>query len=190
MSDPAAALQRAALAELEAGLPHVRAAPATDGRLELIVRRPAELLRETLAAAELTAEHGLVGDNWRVRGSRHTADRSAEPNKQITVINSRCAALFAHSRERWPLAGDQLYVDFDLSFANLPIGARFSVGNIVLEVSPEPHLGCGKFADRFGVDALKFVNSKVGRELRLRGLNARVISGGSVKVGDAVKKLV
>jgi MOSC domain-containing protein YiiM len=106
---------------------------------------------------------------------------------QITLMNARVAALVAGDPERRQLAGDQLFVDFDLSVANLPPGTRLSVGSATLEVSDQPHLGCGKFAARFGVDALKFVNSAVGRELNLRGVNARVVAGGPIRTGDPIR---
>jgi hypothetical protein len=182
-------MTHATLDALEAGVADVRRAPKDAGTVELIVRRPAEEERETLEAAELDPAEGLLGDNWRVRGSRATEDGSAHPDLQLTLMNARVTALIAGTRERWPLAGDQLYVDLDLSEANLPAGTRLEVGSAVVELTAIPHTGCGKFARRFGVEALKFVNSSVGRELHMRGRNARVVRGGTVRTGDAVRKL-
>jgi MOSC domain-containing protein YiiM len=156
----------------------VRRSPREAGTVELIVRRPAEDEREVLAEAQLDLVAGLVGD-YGTHG----------PDTQLTLMNARSAAMIAGARERWPPAGDQLYVDLDLSEANLPPGSRLSVGTAVLEITAEPHLGCGKFARRFGVDALKLVNSAVGRELRLRGVNARIIAGGVVRPGDEIRLL-
>jgi hypothetical protein len=175
--------------ELEAGLAEIRRSPSTEGTVELIVRRPAEGEREVLEEGRLDAEQGLVGDTWLSRGSGRTADGSANPAAQITVMNVRTVALVAGDRERWPLAGDQLYVDLDLSIENLPPGTRLAVGSAVLEVSEEPHTGCAKFSARFGSDALRFINAPDGRALRLRGLNAMVREGGRVRPGDAVRKL-
>lgn len=177
--------------ELEAGVERVRAAPADAGTLELIARRPAEEQRELLDAAELDLRVGLVGDMWAERPSSSTADGGPNPEAQVTVMSARAAALVAGGtdRERWAEAGDQLYVDFDLSQDNLPPGTRLAVGDAVLEVTATPHLGCGKFSRRFGVDALKFVNSTVGRQLRLRGVNTRVVVRGAIAPGDAVRKL-
>ena len=174
------------LAALEAGLDHIRRSPVGQGTVELIVRRPAENEREVLAEAELDPVEGLVGDNWLTRGSRATDDGSAHPDLQITLMNARAAALVAGDPERRLLAGDQLFVDLDLSSASLPPGTRLVLGEATIEVTDKPHLGCGKFAARFGVDALKFVNSPVGRELNLRGINAGVIAGGLVRRGDAI----
>jgi MOSC domain-containing protein len=182
-------MTHATLDALEAGVAEVRRAPKDGGTVELIVRRPAEDERETLDQAELDTAQGLLGDNWRARGSRATEDGSAHPDLQLTLMNARVTALVARTRERWPLAGDQLYVDLDLSEANLPAGARLEVGSAVVELTAIPHTGCGKFARRFGVEALKFVNSRVGRELHMRGRNARVLRGGTVRTGDTVRKL-
>lgn len=176
------------LSDLEAGLEAIRSAPADDGRIELIVRRPAVELRETLEVAQLDPVEGLVGDNWRVRGSSSMADGSANPDAQITLMNARVTALVAQTRERWPLAGDQLYVDLDLSESNLPPGTRLTVGDSVIEITALPHTGCGKFIKRFGADAQRFVNSPAGRELNLRGRNAKVVRGGTVRTGDRIRK--
>jgi MOSC domain-containing protein YiiM len=106
---------------------------------------------------------------------------------QINIMNARATALVAGSKDRWPLAGDQLYVDLDLSGANLPPGTRLAIGSAVLEVTSQPHTGCAKFVARFGLDAMKFVNSPVGRELNLRGINAKVVTAGTIRVGDDVR---
>jgi hypothetical protein len=176
------------LTALEAGTDAIRGAPADGGRVELIVRRPGVDSREVIGVATLDEREGLVGDCWRTRGSGATVDGSANPDTQITLMNARSAALIAGDQQRWPLAGDQLYVDFDLSAANLPPGTQLQIGSALLEVTAEPHRGCGKFARRFGVDAAKFVNSRVGRELNLRGINARIVHGGTVRTGDPIVK--
>ena len=181
-------MQHAELAALEEGLESIRSAPSDVGRVELIVRRPASGEREVLAEGRLDPVEGLVGDNWRVRGSKATEDGSAHPDLQLTLMNARVAALVARAPERWALAGDQIYVDFDLSGASLPPGSQVEIGSALIEVSAEPHTGCGKFIKRFGVDAMKFVNSETGRELNLRGINARVISAGSVRAGDTIRR--
>ncbi len=175
--------------ELEAHIDHVRGAPKDVGTLELVVRRPAEDEREVLAEGVLDPEHGLVGDSWRLRGSTRTVDGTVDPEMQLNVMNHRMVEFLAIDPARRPLAGDQLYLDLDLSEANLPPGTLLSVGDAVIEVTEPPHLGCAKFMARFGEPALRFVNSRVGRELRLRGLNARVVSAGVVRPGDKVAKL-
>ncbi|HKN83017.1 MAG TPA: hypothetical protein VJW17_06265 [Pyrinomonadaceae bacterium] len=175
--------------ELEAALDHLRDAPKDDGRVHLIVRRPTVNEREVLEEAELDTVLGLIGDSWNVRASSKTPDGSPHPEMQINIMNARVTALVAQDKDRWALAGDQLYIDMDLSKENLPAGSRLAIGSAVLEVSPLPHTGCHKFVSRFGVDAMKFVNSAVGRELCLRGINAKVVQAGVVKVGHTAKKI-
>lgn len=175
--------------ELEAGLAEIRRSPKDEGVVELIVRRPAVDEREVLEEGVLDLSEGLVGDTWRVRGSSRTPDGAAHPEMQLNVMNARVIALLARERGRWPLAGDQLYLDLDLSAENLPAGTRLALGSAVIEVTAQPHTGCQKFAARFGAEALKFVNSPEGKRLRLRGLNARVVRPGTVRVGQTAKRV-
>jgi hypothetical protein len=175
--------------ELTNGLDRILRSPSDEGGLKLIVRRRGESEREVLTEATLDRTEGLLGDTWRSRGSRRTPDRLADPKMQLTVMNARVAALVAVDDDRWKLAGDQLYVDLDLSEANLPPGSRLAVGSAVIEVTDAPHLGCKKFRERFGEDALRFVNSDVGRELRLRGVNTKVVGSGRLELGDTIRKL-
>ena len=177
------------MSQLEAGMDDIRSAPKDHGTLKMIVQRPREDARVVVDQGELRLSEGLVGDNWKTRGSKHTPDGSASLYAQITIMNARCTALLAQSEDRWGLAGDQLYVDFDLSDENIPPGTRIAIGSAILEVSAEPHSGCKKFSARFGVDAMKFVNSPEGKRLHLRGINAKVIQGGIIQVGDVVKKI-
>ncbi len=176
--------------QLEAGLDEIRRSPADEGTVELIVRRPVVNERELLEEAELDLERGLVGDDWYARGSRSTPDGSSNPEAQLTIANARAVDLVAAGEpDRWALAGDQFYVDFDISEANLPAGTRLSLGTAVIEVSAAPHDGCVKFMTRFGKDAHRFVNTKEHRNLNLRGINARVVEPGTVRRGDAIRKL-
>jgi len=177
------------LAEMEAGLEAIRQSPKAVGVVRMIVRRPETEAREVLETGQLDPAHGLVGDNWKARGSRSTADGSAHPEMQLNVMNARVIELLAQARDRWALAGDQLYVDFDLSEVNAPAGTRLAIGAAVIEVTPPPHTGCKKFSARYGLDAMKFVNSPEGKQLHLRGVNAKIVQGGVVKVGDVVRKI-
>ena len=177
------------MAELEAGLDTIRKSPKDEGVIALIVRRPQVDAREVLEEGELDLVEGLVGDSWKVRASNRTPDGSPHPDMQLNVMNARVTALVAQEKDRWPLAGDQLFLDMDVSQENLPPGTRLALGSAVIEVTDQPHTGCKKFAARFGLDALAWVNSPVGRQLQLRGVNARVAQPGVIRVGDLVKKL-
>ncbi|MGH9116911.1 MAG: MOSC domain-containing protein [Acidimicrobiales bacterium] len=168
--------------DLEAGVPHVEASPRDAGTLELIVRRPAVDQREVVERAELGVEDGLVGDGWAARGQ-------PDPERQLTLMNWRAAALFSPDEERRSLAGDQLFVDLDLRGDNLPAGSRLAIGDAVVEVTPPPHRGCRNFSARFGGGALRLVNSPIGVALNLRGINARVVRGGSIARGDVIRRL-
>ncbi len=173
---------------LFAGLDRIRAAPPDAGQLVLIVRRPAVGERELLGEAILSRETGLAGDSWLTRGSSQTPDGSADPHRQITVMNARVAELVAGGTDRMPLCGDQLYLDLDLSVDNLPAGSLLAVGQAVLRVSEAPHTGCAKFVERFGGEAMRFVNGRIGRQLRMRGANMSVVVPGPVRLGDLAVK--
>ncbi|MFQ5557983.1 MAG: MOSC domain-containing protein [Acidimicrobiales bacterium] len=187
--DASAPTTHLGLDELIAGLPRILEAPRDRGTLELVLRRPGEDLREVLDRAELTFAEGVRGDNWNRRSSTRTEDGSPHPEMQLNVMSARVVDLVARSRDRWSLAGDQLYLDLDLSEDNLPAGTRLSIGSAVIEVTPEPHRGCAKFTRRFGADARRFVNLPEHRHLRLRGLNAKVVVEGTVRPGDQVTKV-
>lgn len=175
--------------ELEAGLQHIAQSPKDNGVVEMIVRRPEVDGREILESADLNLTEGLVGDNWKTRGSTATPDGSAHPEAQINIMNSRAVALLAQEKDRWALAGDQFFIDLDLGVENLPAGTRLALGSAILEVTAKPHTGCDKFAARYGRAAALFVNSTEGKKLHLRGINAKVVQAGTVRVGDAVKKI-
>jgi hypothetical protein len=175
--------------QLEAGLDTILQSPKNEGVLALIVRRPVTEQREVLATAELDVTEGLVGDNWLARGSSATEDGSAHPEMQLNIMNVRVTDLVAQKKERWSLAGDQLYVDLDLSDENLPPGTRLAIGNAIIEVTAEPHTGCKKFVERFGLEAMKFVNSGLGKKINLRGINAKVIQSGQIAADDLVRKV-
>jgi hypothetical protein len=182
-------IRQLTMAELEAGLEEILQSPSDDGLLEMIVRRPSTGQREVIQKGELDPSVGLVGDTWSERTSRRTRDGSPHPGMQLNIMNARVAALVAQHTSRWPLAGDQLFVDLDLSAANLPPGTRLALGTAVIEVTAEPHTGCSKFLERFGPDATMFVNASERRDLHLRGINAKVVTAGRIRVGDRLTKM-
>lgn len=180
----------ATLAQLQQQLEEIKASPQDQGSVAMIVCRPATGKRRVLEQGELCPQQGLIGDNWLARGYRKGPNGAAHPDMQINLMNARAIAAIAGEQSLWPLAGDQFFVDLDLSPANLPPGTRLQLGSAVIEVTAEPHLGCKKFLERFGKDAVMFVNSDAGKALNLRGINARVITAGSVKPGDRIFKSV
>jgi hypothetical protein len=175
--------------ELRAALGHIRCSPADGGRLELIVRRPVVGVRECIDEATLDLVHGLVGDSWKARSDNSATGASPDTDRQLTLMNARVAALVAVDPDRRALAGDQLYVDLDLGIDNLPPGTRLALGTAVIEVTAAPHRGCAKFNERFGVDALRFVNSPEGVALNLRGINTKIVVPGTVHLGEVVRKV-
>jgi hypothetical protein len=166
----------------------VLAAPRDSATVELIVRRPAREARDVVREAQLDPVDGLVGDGWLARGSKSTPDGSADPLSQLTIMSTRVLAAIEPDESRWPLAGDQLYADLDLSAENLPPGARLRVGEALVEVTERPHTGCAKFAERFGLDALKWISTPTGKAARMRGMYVRVLEAGTVRLGDAIRK--
>ena len=183
-----AEIEHLTLTDLEAGVDHIRKSPKDQGVLEMIVRRPEEGDREVIEVGDLDTGVGLVGDNWQDRPSSRSADGKAHPDMQINIMNSRVIALVAQNKDRWQLAGDQLFVDFDLSKENVPPGTKLAIGSAVLEATDQPHTGCMKFSGRFGVDALMLINSPAGQELQMRGICAKVVQGGQINAGDTVTK--
>ncbi len=175
------------MAELEANLGLISQSPRDTGTLDLIVRRPGVDQREVLTEGELDLRLGLVGDDWSASSSSSTPGGMPNRDRQLTLMNSRVIQLLAATKERWPLAGDQLFVDLDLSAAALPPGTRLKIGTAVIEVTAKPHTGCNKFEERFGRDALRFVNAPARKNLHLRGVNARVVQPGFIRTGDPVK---
>ncbi|MBS3915476.1 MAG: MOSC domain-containing protein [Bacteroidetes bacterium] len=181
-------MQHLSLEKLLNGLSEIRQSPSDSGTVELIVRRPAENEREELENGNITLQ-GLEGDNWKFKPSSSMPNGEPHPLKQITIMNSRAIALISQEGTRRALAGDQIYADLNLSYSNIPPGTRLQIGEAIVEVSTPPHRGCKKFADRFGADAMRFVNSEEGRELNLRGINTHVIKAGTFSLGDIICKL-
>ena len=175
--------------ELAAGLDEILRSPADRGVLKAVVIRPETDARESLQRCELSPELGVHGDNWAKDCWMTLPDGRPHPDVQVTLMNARTIALIAQDEARWALAGDNLYVDLDLSAANLPPGTRLAIGSAILEITAVPHNGCAKFAGRFGVEATRFVNSREGKRLHLRGIYARIVQPGVITVGELVTKL-
>jgi MOSC domain-containing protein YiiM len=182
-------IEHRSLTDLQHGLEDIKNSPSDNGMLYMIVVRPTKRDRNVPWFSKLAPEFGLEGDHWSQGSWKTLPDGSPDPSVQVTIMNSRCLDLIATAKERWPLAGDNLIVDMDISISNLKAGQKVSIGSAILEISDVPHTGCMKFRDRFGVEALKFVSTKEARELRLRGMFARVIKAGEIRIGDRMKKI-
>ena len=168
------------LETLAAGL-RLLAPPKETGTVALIVARPTSGERDLLPVGRLTQEEGLAGDRWAAKGRPH-------PDSQLTLMRVDVARLIANGQPI-ELAGDQLFVELDLSLENLPAGSRLRIGDAVCEVTPMPHTGCGKFAARFGADARAVTELPEFRDQRLRGIYVKVIEPGAVATGDEVHVL-
>lgn len=177
------------LEHLQTQLKKIQASPKDSGSVLLIVRRPVTEEREIITQGRLIPSAGLEGDNWRERGSSSMPDGSANPEAEVTLMNTRVIQALTEDETRWALAGDQFFVDFELSEENIPAGSRLMLGSAILEVSSLPHNGCKKFSARFGVDALKFISMAENKPLRMRGINAKIIQAGEVKQGDLIRKV-
>ncbi len=175
--------------QMEAGLAHVLASPRDQGKLEAIVIRPAEDGRQVCTLAYVSPEGGVEGDRWSTSSSRRLPDGRPDPQAQVSLMNVRLLRMIAGSDERISLAGDNLVVDLDLSEANMPVGQKLSAGEVVLEITDVPHTSCQKFAQRFGPDAMRFVNGADHRFLHLRGRYARILKAGTLRVGDVLRKM-
>lgn len=183
-------IQHLSASELKAGLPLILNSPKDKGVLEMIVRRPERGSREVLSIGRLEVAEGLTGDSWIHRSSSHTVDHKPDTNRQLTIMNSRVIQLLSQDKNRWILAGDQLFIDLDLSRENLAPGTRLTIGDAMIEVTDAPHTGCHKFVDNFGADAAKFVNVTSKGNLRLRGIYAKVVKSGTIQTGDLIEKYV
>lgn len=178
------------MADLEPGLRHLLEAPRDSGALELIVIRPAKDQRTPLDAVWLSPAEGAQGDAWAKGCWKSLPDGRPDPAVQLTIMSSRLARLvMGDDKAHWALAGDQLVADLDLSEVNLPPGQRLAVGEAILEITAEPHRGCAKYKARFGDDALRFISTDEGRRLNLRGIYAKVVQAGRVRIGDAITKV-
>jgi MOSC domain-containing protein YiiM len=182
-------IEHRSFATLETGLENIKKSPSDNGMLYMIVVRPFKLERAVPWFCKLSPELGVEGDHWAQGCWKSLPDGRPDPTVQVTIMNSRCLELLAPTKEQWALAGDNLIVDFDLSTENLKPGQKISIGSAMLQISDVPHNGCIKFRDRFGADALRFISTKEGKELRLRGIYAQIIKAGEIRVGDRMKKV-
>jgi len=177
------------LSELKAGLPEILSSPSDDGELQGIVVRPERGERRDLETCEISLAGGTHGDLWAMDCWKSTEDGEPHPDVQICIMNARCISLIAQERKNWPPAGDNLFINMDITPGNTPPGTRLALGTAIIEITDTPHTGCDSFIERYGRDACVFVNTGEGKRLRLRGIYGRVVQDGRVAVGDRVTKV-
>lgn len=175
--------------ELKAGLPEILKSPQDNGEVKAVVVRPGSCERNMVPSCDVSLEGGVLGDHWAKGCWKTTDDGEPHPDVQICIMNSRCIELIAGDQSNWAPAGDNLFVDMDLSPENLPPGQRVAVGSAIIEITDTPHKGCQKFIDRYGRDACVFVNLGDGDKYKLRGIYARTFEAGTISVGDTFRKL-
>lgn len=175
--------------EIDQRLSSVLDSPKDQGTVEMIVVRPFKNQRKTLIHVLFSPEAGVTGDNWKTQCWKKLNDGQSDPDVQVAIMNARMIDMLTDDKAHWPLAGDQLFVDFDLSVTNLSPGDQLQIGDAVLQITAEPHRGCSKFKQRFGELAMHCVNSAQGDAHRLRGIYAKIISAGNVSVGDVIHKI-
>ena len=189
MSELSPIVSPLSLDHLKTFMPHILDAPKDDVALDLVVVRPDRDIRELPKRARVTAKDGVVGDHWITGSGLRNDDGTGLVDAQICMMMSRVIEAIASSQENWPPAGDNLFLDMDLTPSNMPPGTRFSIGTAEFVVTPQPHNGCQKFIDRYGRDACLFVNTGEGRNLRLRGIYSRVTRDGEISPGDRLRKI-
>jgi MOSC domain-containing protein YiiM len=164
--------------ELEERWAAAEPAPRGSGSVRLICVRRGGGVHECPDRVEVTLERGVEGDRW-IDGENPVRDA------QVTLMNVRVVELIRRDGQPLDTPGDNFLVDLDLAEEALPPGTPLRLGEAVLEATALPHTGCKKFRERFGLDALKWVNDH--RDRRLRGMNCRVLEAGWVAVGDRVE---
>jgi hypothetical protein len=175
-------------AEIEAGIGPVLQSPAEGAAVEALFSRPAPGKRLDLPALEVSVSGGIAGDHWSLGCWKTLPDGSPDPDVQVSLMNRRMLHLIAGARDNWARAGNNIIVDMDLSIDNLPIGQRLRVGTAELEIGPVANTGCDFFIERYGRDACVFVNTGIAKQKRLRGVYARVVKDGQIRIGDIIRK--
>lgn len=175
--------------ELASALPYVAASPKDGGSVALIVVRPDHGRRETPDRVRISAQDGVEGDHWSKGCWLETDDGAPHPDVQINLMCTRAAEVIAGDPALWPAAGNNFFVDIDLSPDNLPAGTRLALGTAEIEITDQPNKGCQVFIDHYGRDACIFVNTGPGWSLRMRGLYARVVQNGDVRLDDRIRKV-
>jgi len=170
--------------EINSNLSFILSSPKDVGKIESIIVRRRKNERELRKEVFLSPEKGVEGDRW-----YDLSKGKPDPRRQLTIINSRLIKLLAQSVERMQLAGDNLIIDLDISDANLPVGQRLTIGKVMVEITDVPHTGCSRFAERYGNDAVEFINAPERSSLRLRGVYAKFLNSGLIHVGDIIKKI-
>lgn len=176
-------------AELAAALPQVTAGPKDHGELKAIFVRPGPGQRLDVSSVAISSAGGLEGDHWAKGCWKSLPDGSPDPDVQVFIMNARFLDLIAQERSHWASCGNSFVADMDLGADNLPVGTRLKAGSAELEITAVPGTGCEAFIEWYGRDACVFVNTGEGKKNRLRGVYARVVKDGVVRIGDTLTKI-
>lgn len=182
-------MSHATAEQLNAALPHIRAAPRDDAPIEMLCFRPARNQRRMVPDLTLTADRGIPGERWLKAPWLTLPDGRPDPRIQVSILPKRVMDAVWLDRAGTVHPGDPIVADIETSYDSLPVGTRLRAGNAVLEVSDAFNDGCVKWKVRYGAAAKDWLVTPENRPLRLRGLLCRIVQDGMVRLGDRLQRV-